>query len=201
MPGNSCGAGSPSRSVARNCVRAANDSKITRGRRRARCGCPPMRRRAAHQPDSPCPRTPHESDQLFVEIHPSRLQDIEAEQFDGIGAIGGRNVWQTVEQIAGALESVGIEAEIGGDATLPAARSSRSAGRRCSTSGDAISTRHWQAWRQVKRFASSAPIANPPAPGHSVSSNFGPRRDPFIGRPWHTISLASTSAPRPVRPS
>lgn len=130
----------------------------------------------------PLPADAHESDQLFVEITQS-LQDIEAEQFHGIGTMA-TNIWQTVEEIAGALESVGIEAEIGdgrhgtGGPLIPISGSSLF-DERVRDLDQALAS-----LETVKRFARSAPIANP-APGHSVSSNFGPRRDPFIGRLAH----------------
>ena len=130
----------------------------------------------------PLPADAHESDRLFVAINQS-LEDIETEQFHGIGAMA-TNVWETVDQIAGALESVGIEAETvterhgTGGPLIPISGSSQF-DERVRDLDQAL-----ESLETVKRFARSAPIANP-TPGHSVSSNFGPRRDPFIGRLAH----------------
>ena len=54
----------------RNCVSGGERARNTRGRRRARCGLPPMRRRAAPT-DSPCPRT-HTNQTSFSSRSPSR---------------------------------------------------------------------------------------------------------------------------------
>lgn len=118
-------------------------------------------------------------DRLLVQIDQS-LGEIEAEQFEGIGALA-TTVWQTVEEISGALESIGIKADTGaergatGGPLIPLSGSSLF-DERARDLDQAL-----ESLEAMKQFARAAPIATP-APGYSVSSNFGPRRDPFIGR-------------------
>lgn len=146
--------------------------------------------RAGHvAPDAPRP------DRLLVEIDQS-LGEIEAEQFEGIGTLAS-NVWQAVEEISGALESVGLKPDTGsergatGGPLIPLSGSSLF-DQRARDLDQAL-----ESLEAIKQFARSAPIAHP-APGHAVTSSFGPRRDPFIGRPAHHSGIdfrAPTGAP------
>lgn len=138
------------------------------------------------------PADAHESDRLFVEITES-LEEIETEQFQGIGALA-TNVWQTVEQVADALESIGLKSATGPE-------SNATGGPLIPISGSSVFDERVRDLDQalenleaIKRLARTAPIANP-APGHSVSSNFGPRRDPFIGRLAHHSGIDFRAPP------
>lgn len=134
----------------------------------------------------------NESDQLLMAINNS-LSEIETEQFEGIGSLAS-SAWQTAEQIAAALEGAGIETEPVGDMKAtggPFIPISDSAlfDARVRDLDAAL-----EQLESLKQVARTAPIANP-SPGHSISSNFGPRRDPFLGRLAHHSGIDFRAPP------
>ena len=120
------------------------------------------------------------ADRLFVAINQS-LRTIEAEQLGGIEILA-QSAFQTADQIAEALEAAGLPVDLGtnedavGGPLVPL-----ESGMRFDASvrelDDAL-----EKLEAVKALARVAPIHNP-APGQSVTSSFGVRRDPFLRRP------------------
>ena len=134
----------------------------------------------------------NESDQLFMAINNS-LSEIESEQFEGIGSLAS-SAWQAAEHIATALEGAGIkidtvsETKATGGPFIPISDSALFDARVRDL--DAA----LEKLESVKEAARTAPIANP-SPGHSISSNFGPRRDPFLGRLAHHSGIDFRAPP------
>jgi murein DD-endopeptidase MepM/ murein hydrolase activator NlpD len=120
------------------------------------------------------------ADRLFVAINQS-LRTIEAEQLGGVEILA-QNAFQAADHIAEALEAAGLPVELDtseeaiGGPLVPV-----ESGLRFDASvrelDDAL-----EKLEAVKAIARVAPIHNP-APGQSVSSSFGVRRDPFLRRP------------------
>ncbi len=122
------------------------------------------------------------SDLLFLEINRA-LRDIEAEQLAGLETIAA-NIYDTADQIVTALEGTGLRVEpaesgeaLGGP-FIPLDQSSLFEMRMQEL--DAALDR----LDAVRETARRMPVFNP-APGFSVSSNFGVRRDPILRTPAH----------------
>lgn len=120
------------------------------------------------------------ADRLFVAINQS-LRTIETEQLQRIATLAD-DATQTADKIAEALESAGlpIDAEYGkqgvGGPLIPV-DSTTVFDTKVKELDEALD--HLDA---MKKEARRFPLANP-APGQSVSSGFGVRRDPLIGMP------------------
>lgn len=134
----------------------------------------------------------NESDQLFMAINNS-LSEIESEQFEGIGSLAS-SAWQAAEHIATALEGAGIRID-------PVSETKATGGPFIPISDSALFDARvrdldaaLEKLESVKEAARTAPIANP-SPGHSISSNFGPRRDPFLGRLAHHSGIDFRAPP------
>lgn len=120
------------------------------------------------------------ADKLFVAINQS-LRTIEGEQLTKITTLAA-NASETADAIAQALEDAGLEIDveygkqgIGGPLVAPDAATEFDT--RVRELDEALD--HLDAMKQEAR---RYPIANP-APGVSVSSGFGIRRDPLLGTP------------------
>ncbi|MBX3531132.1 MAG: peptidoglycan DD-metalloendopeptidase family protein [Rhizobiaceae bacterium] len=120
------------------------------------------------------------TDLLFAEINQS-LRTIENEQIDRVATLAD-DVDRTAGEIADALEQAGFSVEehqpesgIGGP--LIAVDDKQMFEARVDQLDEALSR-----LEGVKKVAMKLPIHNP-APGYPVSSSFGVRRDPLIGRP------------------
>ena len=120
------------------------------------------------------------ADKLFVAINQS-LRTIEGEQLTKITTLA-ENASETADAIAQALEDAGLEIDveygkqgIGGPLVAPDAATEFDT--RVRELDEALD--HLDAMKQEAR---RYPIANP-APGVSVSSGFGIRRDPLLGTP------------------
>ncbi len=122
------------------------------------------------------------ADQLFVKLNRA-LKSIETEQLDNVKSLA-ENAYETAGAIAEALEGAGIkvavgygEQDVGGP--LVASAGAQLFDDEVRELDDALSQ-----LSEVKRQAGQMPLANP-APGTQVSSGFGTRRDPFLGRLAH----------------
>lgn len=122
------------------------------------------------------------ADKIFVAINRS-LRRIESEQISRVDALTD-SVHQTATQIGDALAAAGLavededeagESALGGP-LLPVSED-QFFEERVRGLDEALDRLEW-----VKSQAKALPIHNP-APGRSVSSTFGVRRDPIIGRP------------------
>jgi len=120
------------------------------------------------------------ADKLFVAINQS-LRAIEGEQLTKITTLA-ENAAETADEIAQALEDAGLQIDvdygkqgIGGPLVAPdAATEFETRVRELDEALDHLDA--------MKKEARRYPIANP-APGVSVSSGFGIRRDPLLGTP------------------
>ncbi|MCR4266489.1 M23 family metallopeptidase [Nitratireductor sp. ZSWI3] len=124
------------------------------------------------------------TDRLFVQLNKA-LASIEAEQMNNVKTLA-EDAYRTASAIADALEETGIaidenygEQDIGGPLLVAADPGSDMFEDQVRELDDALSKLN-----TVKRKAGALPLANP-APGARVSSTFGTRRDPFLGRPAH----------------
>ncbi|EKF17308.1 M23 family metallopeptidase [Nitratireductor pacificus] len=122
------------------------------------------------------------ADQLFVKLNRA-LKSIENEQIDNVKSLA-ENAYETAGAIAEALEGAGItvaasygEQDVGGP--LVVSTGAQMFEDEVRELDDALTQ-----LGEVKRQALRMPIANP-APGTQVSSSFGTRRDPFLGRLAH----------------
>lgn len=124
--------------------------------------------------------TADRADKLFVAINQS-LRAIEGEQLTKIATLA-ENAAETADRIAQALEDAGLEIDVdygkqGIGGPLLAPDPSTEFDTRVRELDEALD--HLEAMKtEARRF----PIANP-APGVSVSSGFGIRRDPLLGTP------------------
>lgn len=124
--------------------------------------------------------TADRADKLFVAINQS-LRAIEGEQLTKIATLA-ENATETADKIAQALEDAGLEIDVdygkqGIGGPLVAPDPSTEFDTRVRELDEALD--HLEA---MKMEARRYPIANP-APGVSVSSGFGIRRDPLLGTP------------------
>ncbi|MDS1135112.1 M23 family metallopeptidase [Nitratireductor indicus] len=120
------------------------------------------------------------ADRLFVELNQA-LKSIEAEQIDNVKTLA-EDAYQTAGAIADALEDAGIEIaenygqeNVGGPLLV-------SAGEQVFEDQVKELDEALSQLKALKQTARKMPLANP-APGAQVSSTFGTRRDPFLGRP------------------
>jgi murein DD-endopeptidase MepM/ murein hydrolase activator NlpD len=120
------------------------------------------------------------ADLLFAEINQS-LRTIETEQMDRVATLA-EDADKTADEISDALEQAGFSVEteqpetgIGGP--LIAVDGKPMFDARVDQLDEALSR-----LEEVKKAAMQLPIHNP-APGYAISSSFGIRRDPLIGRP------------------
>jgi murein DD-endopeptidase MepM/ murein hydrolase activator NlpD len=120
------------------------------------------------------------ADKLFVAINQS-LRTIETEQIDKIASLA-EDAYQTADAISEALKAAGIKvdvdfgnADVGGPfVAIDKAAAFDTQVKELDEALDVLD--------RVKKEARRLPIANP-APGRAISSSFGVRRDPLIGRP------------------
>ncbi|MEO3387389.1 peptidoglycan DD-metalloendopeptidase family protein [Mesorhizobium sp. CAU 1741] len=137
------------------------------------------------------------ADRLFVAINQS-LRAIEAEQIDGIETLA-ENAFRTADEIATSLEAAGLPVDLDtadeavGGPLLPVQGGLRfEAGVR--ELDEAL-----EKLESVKAIARLMPIHNP-APGKSVTSSFGVRRDPFLRKPaMHAGIDFRATAGTPIR--
>lgn len=120
------------------------------------------------------------ADRLFVAINQS-LRSIETEQITRINTLA-EDAYQTADAISEALETAGLpvdkdEAKTGIGGPLVAIDSPALFESKVRELDEALDM-----LERLKAEARSFPIANP-APGRSVSSTFGVRKDPLIGTP------------------
>lgn len=120
------------------------------------------------------------ADKLFVTINQS-LRTIESEQLVRISSLA-ENAYQTADAISEALESAGLSVDrdydkqgVGGP--LIAIDNAGAFDTRVKELDEALDVLD-----SLKKEARLLPIANP-APGRAISSSFGVRRDPFLGKP------------------
>ncbi|MCC5779691.1 peptidoglycan DD-metalloendopeptidase family protein [Nitratireductor sp. B36] len=122
------------------------------------------------------------ADYLFVKLNRA-LETIETEQIDSVRLLAD-DAYQTADAIAGSLEDVGLtiasdhrEQNIGGP--LLASTSALVFEDQVRELDEALSHLN-----EVKAKARRLPLASP-APGAQISSRFGARKDPFLGRLAH----------------
>jgi len=124
------------------------------------------------------------ADKLFVAINQS-LRSIEKEQLDRVTTLAA-NAYDTADQIADALEAAGlpIDSEYGREdigGPLIAVDSTAAFDTKVKELDEALNQLD-----ALKKEARAYPIANP-APGESITSGFGVRKDPLLG----TLALHS----------
>lgn len=122
------------------------------------------------------------ADKLFVAINQS-LRTIESEQIERLNTLA-ESAYETADAIAAALETAGLpidaeysERDVGGP--LIAVDNAVNFDTKVKELDDALD--HLEA---LKKEAVSFPLANP-APGRTVSSKFGTRKDPLLGALAH----------------
>ncbi|PSJ55001.1 M23 family metallopeptidase [Kumtagia ephedrae] len=136
----------------------------------------PFPLRTTHVGESPADR----ADKLFVSINQS-LRSIEKEQISRISSLAD-DAYQTADRIADVLDDAGlpIDVDFGKSAMggpLVAIDNAQIFDSKVKELDQALDTLD-----SVKKRAMRLPIANP-APGRSISSTFGVRKDPFLGTP------------------
>ncbi|WP_420507436.1 peptidoglycan DD-metalloendopeptidase family protein [Nitratireductor aquimarinus] len=135
------------------------------------------------------------ADFLFVKLNRA-LASIETEQIDRVRTLAD-NAYQSAEVIADALDDVGVrvsederEQHVGGP--LLTSASALAFEDQVRDLDDALSRLN-----DIKGKARALPLANP-VPGAQITSRFGSRRDPFLGRRAHHSGMdfrARTGAP------
>jgi murein DD-endopeptidase MepM/ murein hydrolase activator NlpD len=133
-------------------------------------------RNSAAQADS----SADHADKVFVTLNQS-LRTIESEQLARIDSLA-ENAYQTADVISDALESAGLpvdadfgKTDVGGP--LIAVDNPSMFDTKVKELDEALDKLD-----KVKKEAQRLPLANP-APGRSISSTFGVRRDPLLGTP------------------
>jgi murein DD-endopeptidase MepM/ murein hydrolase activator NlpD len=125
------------------------------------------------------------ADKLFVEINQS-LRSIESEQINRITTLAD-DAYETADKIAEVLADAGLTLETDSAKTAMGGPF-LAAGSGAAGNATAFDTKVEEldsaldTLDRVKREARSLPIANP-APGRSISSTFGVRKDPIVGMP------------------
>lgn len=120
------------------------------------------------------------ADRMFVTLNKS-LREIESEQIEGIETLAS-DAFRTADEIAEALRSAGLTVDVDdqddavGGPLLPVDIEPRFE-ERVQELDEAL-----ERLETVKTAARTLPIHNP-APGKAVSSSYGIRKDPLIGRP------------------
>ncbi len=137
------------------------------------------------------------ADRLFVTINRS-LRDIEAQQFQKIRAVK-ENAYKTADAIVTTLKDAGLPIDPGygtsdvGGPLVPIGTEDPFEAE-VEELDDALTKLDG-----VRRAAVRLPIANP-APGQSVTSGFGVRRDPLLGRPaFHAGMDFRATVGEPIR--
>lgn len=130
--------------------------------------------------DTEGPSPADDADRLFVAINKS-LRTIETEQLARIEALAD-NAYQTADAISDALQAAGlpVDAEFGQGGVggpLIAADDPSRFDTKVKELDEALDTLD-----KMKTAARRLPLANP-APGKSISSTFGMRKDPLLGSP------------------
>ncbi|MEC9243709.1 M23 family metallopeptidase [Nitratireductor rhodophyticola] len=122
------------------------------------------------------------ADYLFVKLNRA-LESIETDQIDSVRLLA-EDAYQTADAIAGTLEDVGLtipeddrEQNVGGP--LLAATSALVFEDQVRELDEALSHLN-----EVKTKAKRLPLASP-SPGAPITSRFGARKDPFLGRLAH----------------
>jgi murein DD-endopeptidase MepM/ murein hydrolase activator NlpD len=123
-----------------------------------------------------------QADRLFIAINQS-LRSIETEQLARITTLAD-SAYQTADAISDALESAGLPIDgdfgksgVGGP--LVAVDNPAGFDNKVRELDEALNLLD-----RMKKEATRLPIANP-APGRSISSTFGVRKDPLLGMPAH----------------
>lgn len=156
---------------------------------------------AEAKPASETPRlsAADRADLLFVKINRS-LRDIETQQLEKVRAVK-ESAYKTADAIVTALKEAGLPVDPGygtsdvGGPLMPVGADDPFEAE-VEELDDALTKLDG-----VRRAAVRLPIANP-APGQSVTSGFGVRRDPLIGRPaFHAGIDFRASVGVPVRAS
>jgi murein DD-endopeptidase MepM/ murein hydrolase activator NlpD len=128
------------------------------------------------------PSSADQADRLFVAINKS-LRSIESEQLERIASLA-QNVYETADAISEAIETAGLPVDVNIDldknamgGPLIAIDDPSAFDAKVKELDEALDLLD-----KVKKKANHLPLANP-APGRSVSSTFGVRRDPLLGTP------------------
>ncbi|RUM99581.1 M23 family metallopeptidase [Pseudaminobacter arsenicus] len=136
---------------------------------------------SAQKADRPAvPSSADQADRLFVAINQS-LRSIENEQMERITSLA-QNAYETADAISEALETAGLSVDVDIDkdamgGPLIAVDNPTAFDTKVRELDEALDMLD-----KMKKETSRLPLANP-APGRSISSTFGVRKDPLLGTP------------------